>query len=302
MNVNAITPKRGSKLKGVKPVDVPPRRPQILLYGSPGVGKTYFATAFPHPYYIDTEGGATRKQYVDRLKNAGGAYFGIDEGATSFEAVLDQVKALATEEHDFQTLVIDSVTKIFNGEIANEAERLGEKDAFGASKKPATSFMRRLVNWIVRLDMNVVLIAHEKANWISDGKGGRTEGPPIADVWGPLSHELDLVMNTMRRGPGRVARITKTRIDEFPDQETIPLDFEEFVTRYGRDAIYRQTQALALATPEQVAEIERLLGIVKLPEGTADKWLASAKAAEWNEVDADKADKVIAALRAKIEA
>lgn len=85
---------------------------------------------------------------------------GPEEGALDFETVIGQLQALASEDHPFKTVVIDSITKLFNTAVANEAERLGAKDAFGASKKPAVAFMRRLVAWIQRLDMNVVLISH----------------------------------------------------------------------------------------------------------------------------------------------
>ena len=43
------------------------------LSGKPGTGKSFFALNAPAPYLIDTEGGATREQYVKKLIAAKGA-------------------------------------------------------------------------------------------------------------------------------------------------------------------------------------------------------------------------------------
>ena len=115
-----------SKLKAKAPELVVPGKTKALLFGAAGVGKTWFTLGFPVPYYIDTEGGADLKHYQERLKAAGGAYLGPDEGSLDYDVVLDQMQALATEKHPYKTLIIDSITKIFQTAIANEQERLGQ--------------------------------------------------------------------------------------------------------------------------------------------------------------------------------
>ena len=47
-----------SKLKAKDPVNAEPSKPKMLIFGKPGVGKTWGALDFPSCYYIDTEGGA----------------------------------------------------------------------------------------------------------------------------------------------------------------------------------------------------------------------------------------------------
>ena len=126
-----------SKLKAKAPEEVQPGKTKGLIFGASGVGKTFFTLAFPAPYYIDTEGGADLRHYQERLKKAGGVYMGQEDGALDFAAIIEQIQALATEKHPYKTLIIDSITKVYQTAIANEAERLGDKDAFGASKKPA---------------------------------------------------------------------------------------------------------------------------------------------------------------------
>src|SRR5262245_54048382 len=150
-----------TKLKARAPEDVKHGRIKGGVFGKGGAGKTWLALSFPRVYYIDTEGGADLPQYMERLKESGGVYFGRREGSTDAREVLAQVKALATEKHEYKTLVIDSISKLQNTMFAVEEERLGDKNAFGAYKKPAISFQRQLMTWLDRLDMNVWLIAHE---------------------------------------------------------------------------------------------------------------------------------------------
>jgi hypothetical protein len=151
-------PVKKTKLLAKAPKAAEPSKPKILIYGASGVGKTWTSLDFPNCYYIDTEDGANLTHYTDKLEKSGGVYMGQADGSLDFQTVIDQVKALATEDHEYKTLIIDSITKLYNTVIANEAERLGDKDAFGASKKPAIGLMRQLVNWLYRLDMNVILL------------------------------------------------------------------------------------------------------------------------------------------------
>ena len=294
-----------SKLKARDPQAAEPSKPKILVYGAPGAGKTWTALDFPACYYIDTEGGADLPHYIDRLKKSGGKYLGPEDGALEFETVIEQVQALATEEHAFRTLVIDSISKLFNVAISNEAERLlahGKKNEFGADKKPAVGYMRRLANWIVRLPMNVVFIAHEKAEWGTDAKGDRVEIGKTFDCWDKLEYELHLCLHVQRRGKSRTARIRKTRLTGFEDGTEFPWSFDEFAERYGRDVILAKADPIALATPEEVFEIKRLVDAVKLEEGTVEKWFTRAGVTSFEEMESDTVQKCIAHLHKQVGA
>lgn len=290
------------KLRAVAPKAAEPSKPKLLLYGREGVGKTWFALHFPSVYFIDVEGGARRSHYMDILENSGGQYMGPSEGACDFATVIEQVQALATEKHDFRTLVIDSSTKLFNTAVAEEAERLGDKNAFGADKKAAVGYMRRLVMWLMRLDMNVLITAHQKDLWGLNDKGQREVVGVTPDTWDKLPYELDLVVNVLKIGPRHLAKIGKSRLMGFPEADSFELTYENFAERYGQDVIEADSKPLNLASPDQVGEIHRLLATVKLPDGQEAKWLSAASAEVWEEVDEDKAAKVIAALKAKLAA
>lgn len=290
-----------SKLKAKDPSTAEPTKPKMVLYGPSGVGKTWFTLSFPQVYYIAPEDGASRAHYTERLKKGGGVYLGPEDGALDFETVIDQIKALATEKHSYKTLAVDSVTKLFNNAVAAEAERLGDKNAFGADKKPAIANMRRLINAISRLDMNVLLVAHERAEWGVDDKGQRTEIGKVPDCWDKLIYELDLAFQAQKRGKSRVAMIRKSRLIGFPEAESFELDYEQFAQRYGKDIIEKEVKIIVLATAEQVTEINRLVDLLKVETSQVDKWLEKAGADKLSELNTDQAAKVIESLKSKIK-
>lgn len=287
-----------SKLKAVRPEAASPSKPKILIYGKPGVGKTWTALDFPGCYYIDTEGGADLSHYTEKLKNSGGVYYGVEQGSLDFANVIGQIQALATEKHEYRTVIIDSITKIFNNEVAKEADKLGDKDVFGASKKPAVAMIRQLISWIQRLDMNVILIAHEKVLW-GMVNNQRAEVGVTFDCYDKLEYELHLALNIVKLPSKRNALVKKSRLPGFEDGAAFEWSYQEFAKRYGRDILEKEATQLILATEDQLTEIKYLLSIVKLPEGQSEKWLTAANAASWEEMDSDKLAKTIIHVKDK---
>ncbi len=310
------TKPRARRLLGSKPELIKPRKPKILVYGASGVGKTVWALDWPDVYFLDVEGGATQPEYREKLRASRGLYLGPDEGAASFDVVLDQVKLLATDTHDRRTLVVDSMTKLFANEIAREAERLtesGKKNEFGADKKPAVNYMRQLVSWLTRMNMNVILICGEIPEWGTVGGGGssaggfspqgeRTQLGQTFDCWPRLEYELDLAIQVVKVGSGRYGKVRKSRIAAFPHASTFDWTYDAFTKLYGLDVVEEKSEPVFVSTPEQIAEINRLLTIVKVDEGTVEKWLAAANVSTWEEMPEPRAAKAIEYLKARITA
>jgi RecA/RadA recombinase len=298
---DGVVTRRRTKLLGTAAAVIKARHPTILLYGGAGVGKTRLCVQFPNVYFLDSEGGATQPEYRELLRASGALYLGPDEGAASMDVVLDQVRALATTKHDRKTLVIDSVTKLFQNEVAREAERLadaGKKNEFGADRKPAVGQMRQLVAWLPRLSMNVILTAGEIAEW-GNVNGERAQIGVTFDAWTRLEYELDLAINMSRAGPRRLARVRKSRLANFVQNDTFDCTYEEIAGRIG-DVIEEAPDPEAFATPQQLAEVSRLLDIVKLDDGTVDKWLAAANVSAWDEMSEARTQKAIEYLRGRI--
>ena len=290
-----------TKLKGKSPELIKPGKIKAVLYGISGIGKTTLALSFPAPYYFDVEGGAKGPQYRELLKKSGGAYLGPEDGTLSFDTLIDQMKALAAEDHPYKTLIVDSLTKLFQTTIANEQERLGSKDAFGASKKPAVAAMRRMVMWATRLDMNIWFICHEAAEWgVVDGQ--RAEIGKIPDCWDKLIYELDLSVQATKNGPARIALVKKSRLQNFPDGERFALDYAEFAARHGKETVESGATPVMLATPEQVAEVVKLLDIVKVPDADIEKGFAKAGVETWAEMTGDQIATWLTYLKKRIAA
>lgn len=304
--MNDITPKpaRRSRLAAIPPESVQPKKPKVLIFGPPGVGKTWASLDFPRVYYIDTEGGADLDHYRSKLRDSGGMYLGPDQGSLDFETVIAQIEALGTEKHPYRTVVFDSITKLFSSAISEEAERLGDKDAFGASKKAPTRQMARLVRWVNRIDMNAIFIAHQKDLWGKNAQGQREVVGETFDGYEKLEYDLHLVMRISKIGAGehakRFAHVGKSRLTGFPEGTRFDWSYAEFAERYGRDVIEGEVKQVVLASPEQVAELNRLLELVRFPEGTMQKWFTKAGVDTFEEMDADVIEKIITLCRERL--
>lgn len=285
-------------LKAIEPKDVQPSRPKILIFGPAGVGKTWGALDFPSVYYADVEGGADGKRYVDKLRASNGMYFGPEEGAQDFDALIEEVITLSTVEHPYKTLVIDSFSKLFNTQVATTEERMkkaGEKPAFGNEKKEAVAQTRRLIRYLDRLDMNVILICHEKTLY----QNGETAGMTF-DGWDKLRYELQLCLRITKQGPLRIATVDKSRYESFPDASNFPWSYKEFADRFGKEVIESQSHTIAFATAEQIAKIKELLEIVRASPEDAEKLLKKAKAEAWEEVPTEQIQTWIDSLKERI--
>src|SRR5580698_2908606 len=221
---NQVRPRKG-KLLAIPPESVEPRHPKVLIYGPPGVGKTWASLDFPGVYYIDTEGGADLDHYREKLRTSGGAYLGPDQGSLDFDVVIGQMQALATEHHEYRTVVLDSASKLWNTALSDEQEALGEKDAFGAYKKIPTRKFGSMMKWISRLDMNAVLITHQKDLWGLNEKKQREMIGYTFDCQEKLEYELHLVLRIAKEGASRYAHIGKSRLPTFTEGDSFPWSY-----------------------------------------------------------------------------
>lgn len=296
-----------SRLKARKPEEVTPGKIKGILFGPPGGGKTWLALSFPAVYYIDPEGGADLNRYQRRLKESGGAYFGKADGASDPKAVLEEIRTLATEKHAYKTLVIDSASKLFNSIMGVEAEKLGDKDVFGKSKKPAVAWARTLSTWIDRVDMNVWIVCHELPKWeMKDGE--RQEVGKIPDIWEKLSYDLHIQLRVVQVSKGnREVIIGKSRLEGFTEFDRFYLQksgedvaYKNFTERYSKDFIESEVKPVTLATVEQCAEIRRLLEVVRIPEDEQEKWFSKAGVQTFEELTADQATGVTEYIKKKL--
>jgi len=181
-------------LRGIKPTKEQ-KRLKAFLYGPEGVGKTTTGIKFPRPYLIDTEKGAVNDTYVDILNKNGGAWL----YTSNFEEILQEVKGLLSEEHPYKTLIIDSLTPVYNELVDKSGIKNGTD--FGRHYVEANRQIKHLLNLITRLDMNVIITSHAKNEY----------GPNMAvlgqtfDCYKKLGYLFDL---TLENAPSNIKNIT----------------------------------------------------------------------------------------------
>ena len=73
---------------------------RILIYGVQGIGKTTLAANMPNPVFLASEDGL------------GGLVDIPHWDIESHQDVIDGIKTLITEEHDFKTVVLDTVSAL----------------------------------------------------------------------------------------------------------------------------------------------------------------------------------------------
>jgi len=132
--------------------------PRVLIYGEAGIGKTTFAAGAPKPVFIFTEDGAGTLE-VDAFPKA-----------NSFQDVMGAISALYSDDHDYQTVVLDSLDfcepMIWDEVCAAHNVKSVEAIPYGKAYVEALTYWRQLLDGLNALrdhkSMCVVLIAHHQ--------------------------------------------------------------------------------------------------------------------------------------------
>ena len=142
-----------------------PSRPEPLIVticGTPGSGKSSLAAMFPKPFLIRTQGEGVPRDSEVQPNELG--------EVTSSERLWPQLMALAKDEHDYKTCIIDTVTglnMLFTKEIvdndpkANSINQAGGGYGAGRNMLAADHMrLRRAAEMLRKRGMHVVFLAH----------------------------------------------------------------------------------------------------------------------------------------------
>lgn len=283
-------------LKAKQPIEVKATKPKFMISGESGVGKTFFALDFPKPYLIDSEGGATREQYQEKLKKSGGAYFGKEEGSQDFKSVIEEVKQLCTTKHEYKTLIIDSFTYLYMLE-ASEAEAKGGSD-FGRDKKMANIPTRQLISVLEKCDLNIILVCHSKTKWERRGKDIIDTGSTF-DGYDKLEYILDLWVEILKGG--KTFQVKKSRVQSLIQGDSYPLSYEKFAELYGKETVERESVPVTLANSAQLTQLAGLIEALNITEEQQEKNLKKFNAETWAELTESDIQIVIESLQKKIK-
>lgn len=268
-----------------------PKKLKLFIYGPAKIGKTTAIIQSPKVYWIDTEDCADKKLYVELLNKNGGMVFQTKD----FDDLIKEVKELLTTKHDFKTLVIDSMTILYNDLVDKAGAKFGTE--FGRHYNEANKKVKHLINLLLRLDMNVIITSHSKNEYAHD----MTIQGQTFDCYKKFDYMFDLIIEVQKIGNDRRALVKGSRFESFRQSETFPFTYQEISKRYGEEIMEREAIPESLATPEQVKEIKSLIDLVKIPEDTWRKWLDKAHADHWEEMPFDSMKKCIDHLRKEID-
>lgn len=143
-----------------------PSPPRILLYGTEGIGKSTFAAQAPNPIFIPTEDG---------LNEISCASFPLAKKYTDVEAYLS---ALAMEQHEYQTVIIDScdwLEQLIWDDLCHlsHVPTIEKVDGgYGKGYIAALGYWRQIIDALESLrnhrNMAVVLISHARVERFED--------------------------------------------------------------------------------------------------------------------------------------
>jgi hypothetical protein len=286
-------------LRAKKP-EVKEARFKALLYADKGAGKTHFCCSIPETYYIDTEGLEDYPHLVKMLRDNGGEIVYL----TELSEIINEVQALLKTKHQFKTLVIDSISFPYAWLAQSEAERLTKKaphtegTEFGANLSKAKRLTFQLGILLSRLDMNVIVIAHEKSKFVDIKDMGKT-----FDITDKLAYSLGAVLNLRLQGQFRKLFIEKSRYSEMKTGESLDFDegYKVVKSLFGENIFLREVKVEPLVTTEQLNELKRLINILNISEETINKLLTNAKATNMEEMTESFAQKAIDKLLTKLQ-
>ena len=132
-----------------------PSAKKVVIYGPEGIGKSTFASKFPDPVFIDTE-GSTKDMDVARF-----------EKPTSWQMLLEQITYVKANQETCKTLVIDTIDwaeqmcieAVCSKHNKSGIEDFGYGNGYVYVKEEFGRFLNSLSE-VIEVGVNVVLTAH----------------------------------------------------------------------------------------------------------------------------------------------
>lgn len=222
---------------------------KVALWGDKKSGKTRFALSFPRPCVIDTERGSLL--YADRYD------FDVKD-ANRWSELLQALDALENGGHDYQTLVIDSLTIFWQDLVDVQIEYVKNRRGneilspgdWGQIKRRWKNFLNRLTD----LPMHVVLVMREKDEYTveTDQRTGEDKskktGEHLPDAEKSTGYVFDFILHLLTQEDKKNKTSKHKVIVDGSRRDEIPKYTEYDITgKRGYDAIFKPIEANMLS-------------------------------------------------------
>lgn len=153
------------ELKDIVTVGQKPKPPRVLVFGTDKVGKNTWCAGAPSPIVIQAEEGSNE---------IGTPRFPL---CTRFDEIMTQVEMLATQQHDYQTVILDSADfierlvwdQLCRTENVTTIEKVGGGfgKGFTASLGPWRELLQGLTYLRNEKNMGIIFIAHHEVKTVA---------------------------------------------------------------------------------------------------------------------------------------
>ncbi|KRM98779.1 AAA family ATPase [Loigolactobacillus rennini] len=188
---------------------LPPNKPQtpidtprnFFIYGATMSGKSFLAERFPNPLFLNTDGNAlANKAPSMQLRNV------RNSDGTAKNTVIEQLDkimlALQTENHSFETViidVIDDVTMLIEQAVCLKAKVDALADIpYGKGYATFNAVLQGMVMELKALPVNVIYIS--RVADVEDGDNHREIPSLKTKYYNVVNGNCDLVIHTQKIG------------------------------------------------------------------------------------------------------
>lgn len=275
-----------------------PERVIALMGGESATGKSFWIANLKRALIFDTDIGGGLSYLDARIERNESER--IEVG--SYVEIMDHIRTRRNDGRlkNYVTVAIDHLTTLHQEAVLRYNPNAAED--FGKSYEKANREWRKIRETVRVGDFNLVCTSHMKSKYENQKVVGIT-----TDASKNINADFTMVLYLMRQPSGAypsTARVEKWRRDPEDTRGAVPTTFpftmEKFVEMHGFP-MEGEREEVELASDGQVKELERLIELVKLPEGTTEKWLTKAKVESWAEMSSETIQKCIDALLAKVQ-
>lgn len=265
-----------------------PERVILLIAGESGSGKSFWIANLKNALIFDTDVGGGLSYADARIRRNGSERI---EVGSYLEVIAELTERRKAKKLDgITTLAIDHLSTLQQDAVLRHNPTFQE-GTFGKEHDRANKEWRKIRDLVRFGDFNLVCTSHMKTKYENKQAIG-----VVADASKNVEGDFHVVLQLIKGASAptvanpSTARVLKWRRD--PEDErglvppTINFTMEEFLKVHGYQMDGKREE-IPMASAEQVSELNRLLEIVKLPEGTVEAWLRKAKVEALDELSSE---------------